>query len=327
MPGSLVFGGYDASRSEKGSLMQARQSTPHEKFEVMMNSITVNNPAQISSPGGRTLNLGLVRLSLDFSATDLELPMNVCNHIANALGLDWDEARKRYTVNDTQHNQLTTSGASMNFVLSGSPGPQKAFNIPYASLVLDATSPRVNESSRHVAIRHSGSEHYNFGRAFFQDTVITAHYDRPAGPFVYLAQAKYNPSAPRQIKEINTQQYLRVHQTSRDNKIGVILPIVFCVTAFIAMIGYLIWARKVGWIPFRYRNKTEEPKESTQLENASSWPADRKEEPNTDSVYYDATEDPSDPLEGSSNPPPRYSMAVAEARKEQAPTQEGKTVA
>jgi hypothetical protein len=292
-----------------------------------MQSIYINDRSNPDLPDGRTLHLGQVTVDLDFSEPELRFPHHVCDHIKKEFGLSWNNSMGRYTVDDIRHQELIRSNAKLGFELISDKGVHQPYFVPYESLVVNATPPAVREPTRYIAISRSGGEEYNFGRVFFQEHAITVHYDKLGGSTVRLNQATYNPNTSPQIQEIDSGRLPHLFGSHHgDYKIGVILPVVFCGLAIIAITAYLVWAHKVGWIPFR--NKQNEEKENSELENATAWGGDRKEAPsqfpnrqsNAESVYYEAQSEINhdDPLEGSSQPPPRYSVAVAEAQREDA---------
>jgi hypothetical protein len=300
--------------------MQILQTNPHHRLEVTLHALVVNGQIQNASSGSNTIALGPVPVGLDFSRTDIELPLDVCKELSDQLGITWDEDLRHYVVSDTRHQELIAANASITFILGGSPGPQRQIVIPYESLVLTGTFPSVKQPTRYIAIRQTNGR-FNLGRVFFQDAYITAHFDRPSGPFIYLRQAKYDPSVSPQIMELDSQRGR--FPNGRDAKIGIILPVVIVGLALLSCATYLLWARRVGWIPFRLR-RTMEEKRSAELENASNWPGARKEEPrepvirsNTNSVYYEARteQNEDDPGEGSSHPPPRYSTVIDDTKE------------
>ena len=292
-----------------------------------MNSININGPPTADRAGGRTIALGPINVDLNFSEPDLEFPKYVCENIEEAWGMTWDQSVGHYVVNDTRHDELIKSNTSVAFELVSGTGVHRSYSIPYETLVINAMAPMVDQPTRYIAIRPHGGNHYNLGRVFFQSAVITVHFDNPRGPMVHLHQAKYNADASPQIHEIDSSRGLKILRYGGGDKLGIVLPVVFCGLALIAIIAYLLWARRVGWIPFLNKRK-EQAKESAELENATAWSGDRKEEPqqftsgqsNAESVYYEAQTEINhdDPLEGSSHPPPRYSVAIAETQNETA---------
>jgi hypothetical protein len=298
--------------------MQVLQTNPHHRLEVTLHALVINGQIQRGSPSSNNIELGAVPVGLDFSRTDLELPLDICTQLADQLGMTWDDDLRHYVVSDKRHQELITANASITFMLGGSPGPQQPIVVPYESLVVQGTAPAVKQPLRYIAIRQTNGK-FNLGRVFFQDAYITAHFDRPSGPFIYLRQAKYDPSISPQITEIDSHhgQFLN----GRHSKIGIILPVVLVCLALLSCAIYLLWARRVGWVPFR-RRKTMAEKRSAELENASNWSGARKVEPqepaipsNTNSVYYEARSEQNEegPGEGSSHPPPRYSTVIDDA--------------
>src|ERR1700753_3082685 len=127
IPGSLIFGGVDKTRTVKGSRLVALQRRPHARFEVGMVAINVNDPTKVDPPGSEALVLGSVSVGLDFSNSDLEFPHNVCEHLRQKLGMHWNETLGRYTVNDTRHNELIASNAGISLTLVDGNGPHVAY--------------------------------------------------------------------------------------------------------------------------------------------------------------------------------------------------------
>jgi hypothetical protein len=326
-PASLVFGGLDISRYDPKSTLTMIQRKSHDKLEVGLRSILVDgeNMTHRHGPGPNVINLGTTMAELDFSRPHIELPDGVCNALAEDLGIEYDQKTGLYVIDNEKHDELTKAKTTVTFVLSGSQGSQRHFPIPYKSLVVDGEAPSVSKPTRYLAIQKSGGRRINLGRTFFQHVYMTAEFNRPAGAHVYLSHAKHTLGAATQIKELNPNRF---RKASRDDKLGIILPIVFVCASMLAAIVYILYARLRGLYPFRRAAALAAAapvvQKPTELEDAAEWPADRKmrlEEGDETEVmpvpaYQPRTRtrgiDQNDNGEGSSMPPPRYSMALAE---------------
>lgn len=276
-----------------------------------MRSLVVTAPGITDPAGPRFLALGGVFATLDFTRPHLEFPKSVCDILSEHFGLEFDHKLRRYTVNDTRHEELLSQGANLQFVMTGTQGPQKNFVIPYSSLVMEGSFPSSPEPTRYLALQRSGGNRFNLGRAFFQDTYLTAEFDRPSGPYIYLSQARYEPKEASKIKEMDPARYLR-HTRKHDDNLGIILPIVFVVLALIAIALYIVYARKAGWVPFRRKPEAAAATREAQVESAPTpeedYPVDRK------MIFEDIDED-EDAKDVTLPPPPRYSVAIAEDTK------------
>jgi hypothetical protein len=326
IPASLVFGGLDISRFNSKSTLTMIQTRSHNRLEVGLRGIVVDGENLTHHHGGQgpnIINLGKTTAELDFSRSHIELPDGVCKILSEDLGIEYDQKTGLYLIDDDKHEELTKAKTTISFILSGSQGGQRHFPIPYKSLVVEGLPPNVAKPTRYLAIQKSGDRRYNFGRIFFQHVYMTAEFNRPGGAHVYLSHAKHVHGTAPQIKELNPNRF---NKPSANDKLGIILPIVFVCASMLLVLVYILWARFKGIYPFRRTAVAAAPvvQKPTELEDAAEWPADRKmrmEEGEETEVLDVPVYQPrmraqggehTDNGEGSSMPPPRYSMALAE---------------
>ena len=87
-----------------------------------------------------------------------------------------------YLVNDTLHDQLTSSNPTVTFAIGSSVSSPDTINInfPYSAFDLTAKAPlTANGTSRYFPLRRAANEtQYLLGRTFLQQAYLTVDYDR-----------------------------------------------------------------------------------------------------------------------------------------------------
>jgi hypothetical protein len=240
IPGSLVLGGYDVSRFNHSTTVTTVGHGMNWNLMTGLDGITINDPAQPA----KLLNLHLP-VDLDFSRPYLELPSEACRQFENAFGLKWSEDDGLYTVDDVKHNEFVARNVSLSFTIQGDSGKQD-FVVPYKSLVLTATFPKVAQNMRYFALQRSPMPlRGSLGRAFLQETYITAVLqDAPRGMYFNLSQARYSPNTPSHIVEIvsakRTGKYLS----------GAWIAISVIGVAAVVTLLLLVWAKVAKRGPF-----------------------------------------------------------------------------
>jgi hypothetical protein len=208
-------------------------------FSARLGGITINDPAQPTE-----LIDMRVRADLDFSRPYLQLPTEACRRLENAFGIKWSNDSGLYTIDDVKHNELVARNVSLSFTIHGESGIQD-FVVPYKSLVLTATFPKVTQTMRYFALQRSPLSTYGYlGRAFLQETYITAVFDDPRGLYFNLSQAQYTPNTPSHVVEIVSMTRYRKNRTGVWIAVSVIGATV-CVILLLA-----VWAKVARRGPF-----------------------------------------------------------------------------
>jgi hypothetical protein len=242
-PGSLVLGGYDASRLNRSTTVMSSMHRHDRLFATWLGDITVNDPSQQT----KSFQQPRMAVDMDFSSPYLFLPMEVCVYFENAFGIKWDHYNRLYTVDDVKHNELVARNVSISFSIHGDSGKQD-FVVPYKSLVLAATFPKLAQSVRYFALQRAFGGFFSLGRAFLQEAHLTAVFDHPDGAYFNLSQAQYYPNRPPQIVEIVSPK--RVHKKLAQSTwiaLGVTCGVLLCV------ILALLWAKAFKCGPFAKR--------------------------------------------------------------------------
>jgi hypothetical protein len=239
IPGSLILGGYDASRFNKSTTVLSLMHRKNRIFTTWLGDITVNDPAQAP----QRFNQPRLIVDLDFSNPFLFMPMEVCEHFENSFGIKWNDDQRLYLIDEVKHDELVARNVSVTFTIHGDSGKQD-FVIPYKSLVLNAAFPKVTQSVRYFALQRARAGFFSLGRAFLQETYITAVFDDAYGGYFNLSQAQYSPNASPQIVEI-------VPRTRDRSRIGAgaIVGLVFAF-AILGTIAFLVWAKATKHVPF-----------------------------------------------------------------------------
>ncbi|KAH8668049.1 aspartic peptidase domain-containing protein [Tricladium varicosporioides] len=174
--GSLIFGGYDASRFTPNDVIFTMTSDNLRDIVVTIRSIT-----STTASGNMTLMSTPELVYIDSSVPELWLPTEVCQQFEKAFGLKWDNSSGLYLVNSTTHGNLLRLNPNITVTLANqkSGGPTIDIVLPYASFNLNVTSPiLLNRTSQYFPLKQaSNSNLYTLGRAFLQEAYVTAHYN------------------------------------------------------------------------------------------------------------------------------------------------------
>ncbi|KAF2172120.1 hypothetical protein M409DRAFT_62920 [Zasmidium cellare ATCC 36951] len=176
--GSLVLGGYDASRFTASNVSFSLEGTHNLSLQVAMSSMLGMN----TFSGTRALleSTDPTIFTIDSSVADLWLPQASCDLFADAFGLIYDSTTDLYLINDTSHSQLTTQDPSVTFTISDTTNTTSTLNVvmPYSAFDLNASIPLYNTSTRYFPIRASANAfQYVLGRAFLQEAYIFVDWE------------------------------------------------------------------------------------------------------------------------------------------------------
>ena len=179
--GSLTLGGYDAARSDRRNKLTCKMGVDTRRDLL----VAITN---ISTDGTSLLNSGIYAF-IDSTVPHIWLPLDVCAAFEQAFGLVYDNATSLYLVDDSLHEQLVRSNASVTISLAASL-PTEAESesstidiiLPYGAFDMLAgyplvSSTEINATSRYFPLkRASNSLQYTLGRAFLQEAYLHVDY-------------------------------------------------------------------------------------------------------------------------------------------------------
>ena len=174
--GSLVLGGYDATRSDVNHNLTVKMPVnPTRDLRLAVTTI---------SSRGKTLLDSRIDAFIDSSVSHIWLPVDVCARFEEAFGLIYDNATQLYLVNDTLHNQLLRYNASVLISVTSSltdddPNDSSTIDIilPYGAF--DKKATYINPTSRYFPLRRaSNPSQYTLGRTFLQEAYLHVDYGR-----------------------------------------------------------------------------------------------------------------------------------------------------
>lgn len=164
--GSLVLGGYDASRFIPNDLSFAFNDQDIRDLTVSIQAISFS-----TSEVDTTLSSNRIAAFVDSTVPYFYLPLDICQKFESAFGITWNNDVQAYLINDTQHQALEAQNASVTFTLSNSTvGRSVNISLPYAAFDLVANYPLVTNSSRYFPLMRAANEsQYTLGRTFLQE--------------------------------------------------------------------------------------------------------------------------------------------------------------
>ncbi|EPE32901.1 Acid protease [Glarea lozoyensis ATCC 20868] len=175
--GSLVLGGYDASRSRSSDLSFRFASDQSRDLTVGLQGLFTNATGANTS----LINAG-INIFIDSSIAELWLPLDVCTAFEAAFGLTFNSTAGLYLVNDTLHSQLLTQNPTVTFKIGdmATGGATVDIVLPYQSFDLKASFPVVaGNSSRYFPLRRAANDtQYTLGRTFLQEAHLIVDYER-----------------------------------------------------------------------------------------------------------------------------------------------------
>ena len=168
--GSLILGGYDASR-----LVASNITFPFSDVDVRDLTVEVQN----ISIDMKNRSVSLVKQHktiaafIDSTVPYLYLPSEICEGFEDAFGITWNDSVQAYLVNDSLHGDLVTQNASVTFSigpLSGGADRVIDISLPYAAFDLIAQYPLVVNTTRYFPLMRATNEsQYTLGRTFLQE--------------------------------------------------------------------------------------------------------------------------------------------------------------
>jgi hypothetical protein len=181
VPPSLIFGGYDEARFDNTSTITIAMDPDVSKSL----SVHVSGISYFADKNWGALGLSPqdpITAVIDSSVPHIWLPLDICQAFETSFGLKWDPKSELYLVNESDYVSLLSRNITIAIDI-GSPSSSiqpTTIQFPFASLILNASSPLVSPSSRYFALKRAASSQYTLGRAFLQQAYITANYNKQA---------------------------------------------------------------------------------------------------------------------------------------------------
>lgn len=188
--GSLIVGGYDQDRYQDAGVEipvtanRTRSLVTHVKSVVASNTLNGTLSASFGLPS--------LPMAIDSGVSQLWLPEKVCENLAGALGLTYDNSTYLYLTNDTARARLLELSPEFTFTVAANATSRGTANVvlPYAAFDLQVGQPFYNTSRHYFPIRRAPNEDlYVLGRTFLQEAYLVVDWER--GNFT-LGQAKHD---------------------------------------------------------------------------------------------------------------------------------------
>lgn len=191
--GSLVLGGYDASKFKPNNLTFNFGPQDNRELLVELNKITTDD--------GTSLLQQPVSIFLDSTVPYIYLPEAACAMFESTFGLVWDTATQLYLLTDAQHTSLKAQNPKITFTLGTLTSLQTVdIMLPYSAFDLTVSYPIVANATRYFPLKRANdSSQYTLGRTFFQEAYVIADYDRRN---FSVSQCKWDASAVQDIVAI-----------------------------------------------------------------------------------------------------------------------------
>jgi hypothetical protein len=164
--GSLVLGGYDASKFASNNI-----SFPFNEEDVRDLTVHIDGISLDNSSGPSSLLPTSIPAYIDSTVPHIWLPVEACDLFEDAFGLTYDSGVELYLVNDTQHAHLLSQDLSIIFTLGNlTAGAEVNISLPYAAFDLSVSYPIVANTTRYFPLkRAANATQYTLGRTFLQE--------------------------------------------------------------------------------------------------------------------------------------------------------------
>jgi len=268
--GSLIFGGYDASRFVPNDVRFNMNSDLSKDLTLNIRSIT-----STTSSGTTTLSNTPIFAFIDSALPELWLPTAVCQEFEKALGIKFNETSGNYLIDGPTHDKLVALNPNITLTLANDATVASTVDIslPYAAFDVNISAPLyANGTSYYFPImRASDADSYRLGRTFLQEAYVTANYhtktfnvsqcifDDSASARV-IAIPSVVPTAPRNDTGDGNSNTPKNSGSSKKLGGGAIAGIVIGVLALLAVAGSVVACCLGGLLCFpKRKNKDSRP--------------------------------------------------------------------
>ncbi|KAF2741565.1 acid protease [Polyplosphaeria fusca] len=186
--GSLVLGGYDASRFEPNQVTFPFGADISLDLQVAIQSVTTN------ASDKPLLSTGIISY-IDTLVAEIWLPTAACRAFEDAFGLVWDDDVHLYLINDSLHDSLLAKNPVISFKVGPEiSGDSVTIDMPYWNWYQTATSAYAgNASGLYFPLKRAANDsQYVLGRTFLQSAYVSADYERN---IFNVSQASYPSSS------------------------------------------------------------------------------------------------------------------------------------
>ncbi|KAL9095581.1 MAG: hypothetical protein Q9165_002013 [Trypethelium subeluteriae] len=218
--GSLVFGGYDASRFNTSSELTFPMSEDVQRdLVVAIQSISSGNTQLLSQGQG-------IYAFIDSSVSQLYLPTSVCQQFEQVYGIQWNSSLQAYTINSTQHQTNVQNNPTVSFTLGSTTTSNDSISIsfPYAAFDKNLSYPFVPSSgiSYFPLNRSLADGDITLGRVFLQESYLIADYENNT---LTIAPCIWPNSFQQDIKVIGASSAPASSSSSSKLSVGAIVGI------------------------------------------------------------------------------------------------------
>jgi len=276
--GSLIFGGYDASRFVPNNV----RFNMNEDNSIDL-TVNIRSIVSTTATGNTTLLSAPVFAFIDSTIPELWLPTSVCKEFEKAFGLKLNETTGTYLLDAPTHNSLLSLNPSVTITLGNDKtgGETVGITLPYAAFDVNISAPIfINGTSYYFPLMATDdTNNYRLGRTFLQEAYVTANYhtrtfnvsqcifdDGASAKVIAIPSVVPSPTDPT-IDSGNPNKP-KPTKSSSDLSGGAIAGIVIGVLAVIAVAGSIIACCLGGLLCFPKRHKDSRP--STPLAEADS---------------------------------------------------------
>jgi hypothetical protein len=178
-PGSLIIGGYDQGLYQDPGVVVQVTANNTRSLVAHVRSIVASNT--LNGTLSATFELPSLPMAIDSGVSQLWLPPQVCENLAGALGLTFDDSTGLYLISEIARKKLLESSPEFTFTMAANATSRETTNIvlPYAAFDLEVGQPFYNTSRRYFPIRHAPADDlYLLGRTFLQEAYLIVDWER-----------------------------------------------------------------------------------------------------------------------------------------------------